>query len=72
MQSSQCLLKRDLWISNIVEYDQKYADKLRVYVKGGKGGNGCYSLFRANYGTVIPNGGNGGDGGGVYFRATSY
>ena len=26
---------------NAVEYDQKYADKLRVYVKGGKGGNGC-------------------------------
>ena len=57
---------------NVVEYDQKYADKLRVYVKGGKGGNGCWSLFRANYGTVVPNGGDGGDGGSVLFRSTSF
>lgn len=57
---------------NVTEYDQKYADKLRVYVSGGKGGNGCYSLFRANYSQVLPNGGDGGNGGSVYFSAHSY
>lgn len=57
---------------NSIEYDQKYADKIRVYVKGGKGGNGCWSLYRANFGTIVPNGGDGGDGGSVIFRSTSY
>jgi GTPase len=58
--------------ANSYEYDQKYADKLRVYVTGGKGGNGCCSFFQAPYGQVLPNGGNGGNGGDIYFKATSH
>ena len=58
--------------ANSVDFDRKYADKLRVYVKAGKGGNGSPALFRANYGHVMPNGGDGGDGGSVYFQAHSF
>lgn len=58
--------------TNTSEYDQKYADRLRVYVQGGKGGNGCHSLFKSSHGQVLPNGGDGGDGGSIYFKGTSY
>jgi len=42
-----------------------------VSVHGGMGGNGCVSFKRENYGTKIPDGGSGGKGGDVYFKATS-
>lgn len=37
---------------------------------GGQGGNGCVSWYRENYGTKLPDGGTGGRGGDVYFRAS--
>jgi GTP-binding protein len=54
-----------------MQYDQKFADKVRVWVEGGRGGNGCASYFRENYGTKIPDGGDGGIGGSVNFRASN-
>ena len=38
---------------------------------GGDGGNGCVSYQRENYGFKLPDGGSGGDGGDVFFKATS-
>jgi GTP-binding protein len=58
--------------SNSVDFDRKYADRLRVYVKAGNGGNGSAALFRANYAQILPNGGDGGSGGNVYFQAHSF
>ena len=52
-------------------YDQKFADKVRVFCKGGSGGNGCISYQRENYGFKVPDGGCGGNGGDVYFKSTS-
>lgn len=52
---------------NLMAYDQKFADKVRVWCIGGDGGNGCISFFRENYGFKIPDGGCGGNGGDVYF-----
>ena len=54
-----------------MQYDQKFADKARVYCIGGDGGNGCVSFARENYGFKIPDGGSGGDGGDVYFKSTA-
>ena len=54
-----------------MQYDQKFADKARVYCIGGDGGNGCVSFARENYGFKIPDGGSGGDGGDVYFQSTA-
>ena len=51
-------------------YDQKFADKVRVFCIGGAGGNGCVSYQRENYGFKLPDGGSGGKGGDVYFRST--
>ena len=42
-----------------------------MYVEGGTGGNGCISYSRENYGSKIPDGGSGGKGGDVYFRASA-
>lgn len=44
---------------------------MRVWTIGGSGGNGCVSHKRENYGFKIPDGGSGGKGGDVYFKATS-
>ena len=44
---------------------------MRVWCKGGNGGNGCISYQRENYGFKVPDGGCGGKGGDVYFKATS-
>ena len=41
-------------------YDQKFADKVRVWCMGGNGGNGCVSHLRENYGFKLPDGGSGG------------
>lgn len=56
---------------NLMQYDQKFADKVRVWCIGGIGGNGCVSYERENYGFKLPDGGSGGDGGDVYFKSTS-
>ena len=53
-----------------MKYDQKFADRVVVYVKGGDGGAGCLSFKRENYGAKVPDGGSGGDGGDVYFKAS--
>lgn len=44
-------------------------DHIRLIVQAGSGGNGCESLFRRTDKKVVPHGGDGGDGGGVIFRA---
>jgi len=33
-----------------MQYDQKFADKVRVKALGGNGGNGCLSYHQENYG----------------------
>lgn len=56
---------------NLMRYDQKFLDKVRVWVMGGKGGTGSTSFNRENYQSRIPDGGSGGDGGDVFFKANS-
>lgn len=47
-----------------------FFDKVKVYVKAGDGGNGCMSFRREKYVPFGgPDGGNGGKGGDVYFKA---
>ena len=47
-----------------------FTDKVKIYVKSGKGGNGCISFRREKY---VPNGGpdggDGGNGGNIIFIA---
>ena len=47
----------------------KFVDKVRIEVKGGKGGNGCVSYDVLAPGKKRPSGGNGGKGGDVYIVA---
>jgi len=48
-----------------------FIDQARIYVAGGKGGNGCLSFRREKYVPMGgPDGGDGGDGGDVIIRAT--
>lgn len=47
----------------------KFVDKVRVEVKGGKGGNGCVSYDVLAPGKKRPSGGSGGKGGNVYIVA---
>ena len=61
----------DFETENLMRYDQKFADKVRVFVQGGAGGNGSVAFSRENYGPRVPDGGCGGHGGTVYFSATS-
>ena len=58
--------------ANLYQHDQKYSDRVRIFVKGGKGGNGCYALKRQNHGHAMADGGDGGKGGDVYIRSTSF
>ena len=51
-------------------YDQKFLDKVRVWVFGGNGGTGSCVYDRENFSSRVPDGGNGGDGGDVYFRSS--
>ncbi len=45
-----------------------FIDRVKIHVKGGKGGNGCVSFYRAKYITHGgPDGGDGGKGGDVVF-----
>jgi GTP-binding protein len=55
---------------NLMTYDQKFLDKVRVMVTGGHGGNGCVALNRENYESGIPDGGDGGLGGSVHFQSS--
>ena len=48
-----------------------FVDKVRVRVKAGNGGGGCYSFYRDKYMRhPIPDGGDGGNGGGIVIRAS--
>ncbi|MDR1687919.1 MAG: GTPase ObgE [Clostridiales bacterium] len=48
-----------------------FVDRARIHIKGGDGGNGCVSFYRAKYITHGgPDGGDGGSGGNVIFEAS--
>lgn len=48
----------------------KFVDEVKIYVKAGKGGDGCLSFRREKFiAKGGPNGGDGGDGGSVYLVA---
>ena len=53
-----------------MRYDQKFLDVVRVWVKGGDGGTGSCAYNREAYKSRMPDGGNGGDGGDVYFKSS--
>lgn len=55
---------------NVMRYDQKFLDKVRVWVFGGNGGTGSCAYDRENFSSKVPDGGNGGDGGNVFFRSS--
>ena len=55
---------------NQMKYDQRFADKLRIYAKGGRGGNGCFSFDTSSMYMKTPDGGDGGKGGSVYLMAS--
>ncbi|QJC35904.1 Obg family GTPase CgtA [Enterobacteriaceae endosymbiont of Donacia sparganii] len=46
----------------------KFLDEVIIYIKAGKGGDGCISFYRAKFiPKGGPDGGNGGNGGNIYF-----
>ena len=54
----------------MMQYDQKFLDKVRVWVLGGNGGNGARAFSKENYLAKVPDGGSGGNGGDVYFKSS--
>jgi len=49
-----------------------FLDKAKIYIKSGKGGDGCLSFRREKYIPFGgPNGGNGGDGGSIYLKSSN-
>lgn len=49
-----------------------FVDRVKIHIKGGNGGNGCVSFYRAKYITHGgPDGGDGGNGGDIVFQADS-
>jgi len=46
-----------------------FIDRVHLMVQAGSGGNGCDSLYRRTDKKTVPNGGDGGHGGSVIFRA---
>ncbi|MCD8089905.1 MAG: GTPase ObgE [Clostridiales bacterium] len=49
-----------------------FVDRVKIHIKGGKGGNGCVSFYRAKYITHGgPDGGDGGKGGDIVFVVDS-
>ena len=54
-----------------MKYDQKFLDKVRIWVFGGNGGTGSCSYNRENLCSKRPAGGNGGHGGDVHLVANS-
>ncbi len=46
-----------------------FIDKIHIRVQAGSGGKGCESYFRRTDRKLVPNGGDGGNGGSVIFRA---
>ena len=59
------------YITNGIRYTNvMFIDKAQIWVKAGDGGNGCLSFRREKYVPKGgPDGGNGGRGGNVYFKA---
>src|SRR3990170_4836135 len=50
----------------------KFVDEARIFVRSGKGGDGCVSFLHEKYRPKGgPDGGDGGRGGSVFFRAES-
>ena len=50
---------------------QRFADKVQIEVKAGKGGNGCVSHEITSPGCKKPSGGSGGKGGNVFIQGDS-
>ena len=57
--------------NNILRLDKTFIDYVKINVKSGKGGDGCYTFIQPRgYRSKIAAGGNGGKGGDVYIQAT--
>jgi GTPase len=57
--------------SNFIE--RRFVDKVKVKFAAGSGGNGCVSFFRdRNILVGAPDGGDGGRGGDIYLKSTSF
>jgi GTP-binding protein len=49
--------------------ERNFVDKVKLTLKGGKGGNGCVTYYRdRKVRTGAPDGGSGGNGGNVYLK----
>lgn len=55
---------------NVITKDQYYSDYCRLYIKGGDGGNGLFSVLKGHlFDQITPQGGDGGKGGDIIFEA---